>query len=107
MNTQEITLVRIYVTESDGGGEGGMKALVHRLQEEEQVRGVTVFRAIEGFGPSGHMHSSGLVDLSLDLPLVIEFFDSPEKAARIMEDLANVVPLGHMVSWSARVNAAD
>lgn len=107
MKTRDITLVRIYLTESDDKGEGGMSALLRRLQDEEQVSGVSVFRAIDGFGASGHRHGSGLVDLSLDLPLVIEFFDRPDKAGRIMEDLSAVVPVGHMVSWSARVNAAD
>lgn len=107
MKTRDITLVRIYLTEGDDKGEGGMKALLRRLQEEEKVSGVTVFRAIDGFGPSGHRHTSQLVDLSLDLPLVIEFFDSPDKTARIMEDLSALVPSGHMVSWSATVNQAD
>ena len=90
-----MTLVRVYCTE----GEGRMRKLLARLHDEEQVRGVTVFRGIAGFGASGRIHSSGLIDLALDLPLVIEFFDEPEKAARIINDLSGNVKPGHIVSW--------
>jgi PII-like signaling protein len=50
------------------------------------------------------VHSSTLLDLSLDLPLVIEFFDEPAKVKRILAHLADILPPGHVVSWSARVN---
>ncbi len=93
-------MVRIYITE----GAGIMKNMLKRLHDQEQVCGVTVFRGISGFGRSGEMHSSGLLDLSLDLPLVVEFFDEPAKAQRIMDDLSDMVAPGHMVSWNANVN---
>ena len=95
-----MTLVRVYCTE----GEGRMRKLLARLHDEEKVRGVTVFRGIAGFGASGRIHSSGLIDLALDLPLVIEFFDEPEKAARIIEDLSGSVKPGHIVSWPIHVH---
>ena len=83
MNTLDITFVRIYLTE----GEGRMESLLKRLHDEEKVQGVTVFRGISGFGSSGRLHSSSLLDMSLDLPLVIEFFDVPEKVGQILEHL--------------------
>ena len=74
MNKLEVVFVRIYLTE----GEGRLEELLQRLHDEEQVQGVTVFRGISGFGKSGKLHSSSLLDMSLDLPLVIEFFDVPQ-----------------------------
>lgn len=100
MNSRDVTMVRIYITE----GEGLMRRLLAKLHDEERVRGVTVFRGIAGFGRSGRMHSSSLLDLSLDLPIVIEFFDEPEKVRAILSHLAPLVPPGHLVSWQARVN---
>jgi PII-like signaling protein len=97
MNTIEISFVRIYLTE----GEGCMKGLLKRLHDEEKVRGVTVFRGISGFGKSGEMHSSSLLDLSLDLPVVIEFFDTPEKVEKILEHICTDVEPCHIVSWPA------
>ncbi len=71
MKTRPISLVRIYVRE----GEHVLNQIVRFLHEEQHVPGLTVLRGIIGFGDSGAMHTSSLLDLSLDLPLVIEFFD--------------------------------
>ena len=97
MNQLDVTCVRVYLTE----GEGSMEALLRCLHDEEKVQGVTVFRGISGFGKSGVMHSSSLMDMSLDLPLVIEFFDVPEKVNSILEHLCKKVEPGHIVCWPA------
>ena len=98
-----VTVVRVYITE----GDHKLKPLMARLHDEEKVRGVTVFRGISGFGKSGKMHSSSLLDLSMDLPVVIEFFDEPAKVGRILEHLDAMLEPGHVVSWEAQVNDAS
>lgn len=103
MKQTEVTLVRVYLTE----GDHQLRKLLDFLQQEEHVRGVTAFRGIAGFGPSGKLHESSLLDLSMDLPLVLEFFDSPDRAEKIMRDLNQWVGPGHMVSWSAYVNIGE
>jgi len=100
MKQRNVTMVRIYLTE----GEALLKTLLKKLHDEEKVAGVTVFRGMSGFGRSGVMHSSSLLDLSLDLPLVLEFFDEPEKIRRILAHLRDLLPPGHVVSWTAQVN---
>ena len=95
MNTLDVTFVRIYLTE----GEGRMEGLLKRLHDEEKVQGVTVFRGISGFGSSGRLHSSSLLDISLDLPLVVEFFDVPQKVEQILEHIRRDIDPGHIVSW--------
>lgn len=100
MKHSEVTVVRIYLSE----GENRMRSLLTRLHDEEKVRGVTVFRGIAGFGQSGKLHSSSLLDLSLDLPLVVEFFDKPDKIRRILSHLKDILPPGHVVSWRAQIN---
>lgn len=100
MKHSEITMVRIYLTEASDL----QKTLLAKLHDEEKVRGVTVFRGVSGFGRSGVVHSSSLLDLSLDLPLVIEFFDKPEKVKRILSHLRKLLPLGYVVSWNAQIN---
>jgi len=94
-------MVRIYLTEADAQ----LKPLLKQLHDEEQVKGVTAFRGIAGFGASGKLHSSTLVDLSLDLPVVVEFFDTPEKVDKILQHLSTQIKPGHLVHWSAEVNA--
>ncbi len=100
MKHHTVTMVRIYLTE----GEGLMEQLLARLHDDEKVRGVTVFRGITGFGRTGQMHSSLLLDLSLDLPLVVEFFDEPDKVRRILSHLKDVLQPGHVITWSAQAN---
>lgn len=103
MAIADVTMVRVYLTE----GEGRLETLLAKLHDEEKVRGVTVFRGISGFGKSGKMHSSSLLDLSMDLPVVIEFFDEPAKVGRILEHLDAMLEPGHVVSWEAQVNDAS
>lgn len=100
MKHSDVTVVRIYLTE----GETLMKLLLAKLHDEEKVRGVTVFRGVSGFGRSGVVHSSTLLDFSLDLPVVIEFFDAPDKVRRVLGHLKNQLPAGHVLSWPAQVN---
>lgn len=100
MKHSHVTVVRIYLTES----EGALKQLLAKLHDEEKVRGVTVFRGISGFGRSGKLHSASLLDLSFDLPVVIEFFDDPAKVQRILSHLKSLLPPGQVVSWPAQIN---
>jgi len=103
MKMIEVTMVRIYLSEQNGS----LDNLLKRLHDWEKVRGVTVFRAITGYGDSGAVHTSSLVDLSLDLPIVVEFFDEPTKIDNILEHLHNTIKARHMVKWSAWVNETE
>jgi uncharacterized protein len=100
MNETKVLIVRIYLHEA----KSQMEELLKYLHDEQKVRGVTVFRGITGFGTSGEYHSSKLIDMSLDLPIVIEFFDEQEKAKTIIEELNKKIKPGHIVSWPAKIN---
>jgi len=99
MKQLDVIFVRIYLTEHEGRLEG----LLNRLHDEEKVMGVTVFRGISGFGKSGRLHSSSLLDMSLDLPLVVEFFDEPHRVEAIMGHIGRDLKPGHIVSWPAKL----
>ncbi len=103
MKQIEITVARLYLTE----GEKQLDALLKRLRDWEKLRGVTVFRGISGFGDSGVIHNASLLDLSVHLPIVVEFFDTPEKIDAVIGHLERFIKPGHMVSWSARMSVAD
>lgn len=97
MATQAVTVARIYFRE----GEHLLAKLIKFLHDEEKVSGVTVLRGIAGFGPDGEMHMASLVDLSLDLPLIVEFYDLPERVEAILEHLESQMGLSHVVCWQA------
>lgn len=94
MTTREVTLVRIYLRE----GEHLLNRLIKFLHDEAKVRGVTVLGGIEGFSENGKIRSASLVDLSLDLPLIVEFYDEPLKAEGIISALVNDMHLNHIIS---------
>jgi len=96
----DVTMVRIYLTE----GETQLKTLLRRLHDWEKLRGVTVFRGISGYGDSGVIHGTQLIDLSLNLPMVVEFFDDTDKIDAIWAHLQEIIKPGHMVRWQAQVN---
>jgi PII-like signaling protein len=97
MATQPVTIARVYLRE----GEHLLNKLLKFLREEERVAGVTVLRGIAGFGADAALHTSGLVDLSLDLPLVVEFYDTPERVTPVIERLEARLGLSHVVTWPA------
>jgi PII-like signaling protein len=95
----QVTMVRIYITER----AKLRKPITRYLHDEAKVRGISVFRAVSGFGESG-THQSSFVDLSLDLPLTIEFFDHPDKVKLSLEKLSTMVKPEHLVFWDAWAN---
>lgn len=102
MKTLDVVVVRIYITEASHV----LNKIVSYLKTEANIRGVSVFRAISGFGDTG-FHTTSLLDLSLDLPLVIEFFDQKNKVAIALEHLNETVKHAHIVFWDAKVNTSS
>lgn len=100
MNSLNVIVVRIYITESSHL----LKKIMNYLSNEVKVRGVTVFRAIQGAGESGS-HTTSFLDLSLDLPLTIEFFDEKERVLLALEHLNTLVNPEHIIFWEAKTNA--
>lgn len=98
MTREKVLVVRIYLNEGPR-----LERLLRYLHDESGVRGVTVFRGITGFGPSGHVHSAKLVESALDLPVVVEFFDADLRAREVLAHLTTLVDPGHAVSWPAEV----
>lgn len=99
MKTMEVIVVRVYITESSHL----LKTILGYLKNEAKIRGVSVFRAISGFGETGS-HTSSFIDLSLDLPLIVEFFDSKDKINSALEHLNKIIKHEHIVFWEASAN---
>lgn len=99
MKSVRVTVVRIYITESSGK----LKKIVNYLKNTAKIRGITVFRAVSGFGESGE-HTASLLDLSLDLPLTIEFFDHPDHIENALTEISTMVKPEHIITWEANAN---
>lgn len=98
----EVTIVRIYLSEADHGPKRTlMQDVLNILSKQHKVKGVTVFRGIAGFGNSGQVHASDMLRIMVDLPIVIEFFDTPQVAQAVLTVLRPLIPDGRIISWSA------
>jgi uncharacterized protein len=94
-------LLRIFIGESDKHEGMPMYEWIVRKAKEQGLSGATVLRGVQGFGAHSRIHSSKILDLSTDLPLIIEIVDDPEKIESflqlvdqvILEGLATVQPV--------------
>ena len=77
------TLLRIFIGESDKyEGKNLYKFLTNYLRENKNA-GITVLRGITGFGKASLIHTSDLLELSGDLPIVIEIADTEDNINRL------------------------
>jgi CBS domain-containing protein len=86
--------VRIYVNEGDLHRHQPIVAAVIALLRKEGAAGATIFRAIEGFGASGEIHTLRFVDIAARLPVLIEWIDRAEEVERLLPLVKEVVKRG-------------
>jgi hypothetical protein len=94
----EQILIRIIVGESDKWQHQPLhRALVERLRKEG-FAGATVLHGIAGFGARSVIHTTHLLDLSTDLPVVIEVVEDAAHADRLVEILDEMMVQGGLVT---------
>jgi PII-like signaling protein len=87
----ERVLMRIHIGERDKyEGEPLYWAIVQLLRKRHYA-GATVTRGIMSFGASSQIHTSRFLELSMDLPIVVECVDTEEKIQEILPDLDAMV----------------
>ncbi len=99
----EATLLRIFIGESDRY-EG--RPLHEALVEEARRRGLagaTVLRGFLGYGANSRIHTSKVLRLSEDLPIVVEIVDAPDKIEAFLPDLDRMMDEGMVTLERARV----
>lgn len=76
--------LRVYVGESERlGGKPLYEAIVLKARELA-LAGATVLRAPMGFGANSHLHTTKVLRLSQDLPMIVEIVDLPARIALIL-----------------------
>jgi PII-like signaling protein len=84
-------LVRIYIGEADHHeGKPLYQAIVEFLRARGMA-GATVLRGIEGYGANARLHTTRLLRLSEDLPLLIEVVDQEDRMRAILPELDEMV----------------
>jgi len=75
----DAVLLRIFIGENDRADHKPLYEAIVLKAREMHLAGATVLRGPMGFGKSSRLHTSKIIRLSMDLPLVIEIVDSEEK----------------------------
>jgi PII-like signaling protein len=91
---QDAMLLRIFIGESDRWQHQPLYEAIVLKAREAHLAGATVLRGPMGFGKSSRLHTSKILRLSMDLPLVIEIIDSEEKIRAFLPVLDGMISGG-------------
>jgi len=87
----------IFIGEADRHGHTPLATeIVHRAHAAG-LAGASVFRGVEGFGASNHIHTTRMLSLSDDLPIAIVIVDSDERIQAFLADLDELITEGLVI----------
>ena len=87
----ERVLMRIHLGEHDKFHGKPLYQAIVELLRKKQYAGATVFRGIMGFGPSAKLHTDRFLELSVDLPIVVECIDTEERIDAVLPELDEMI----------------
>lgn len=99
----EADLLRIFIGEADKHQGLPLYEAITREARRAGLAGATVVRGLLGFGADSRMHTAKILDLSEDLPLVVEIVDTPEKIESFLPTLDGMVTEGLVTIEKVRV----
>jgi uncharacterized protein len=91
---KQALLLRIFIGENDKFGGSPLYAAIVLKARELHLAGATVLRGPMGFGASSRLHTTKILRLSEDLPLVIEIVDSEDKINSFLPTLDEMMTSG-------------
>jgi len=98
-------LLRIFIGESDKdpGGDRPLYEAIVRKAKEAHLAGATVLRGPMGFGRHSRVHTAKLLELSTDLPVVIEIVDAEERIDEFLPTVDELVTEGLVTLEAVRI----
>jgi PII-like signaling protein len=100
---EDAVLLRIFIGESDRHRHQPLYEAIVLKAREMHMAGATVLRGPMGFGKSSHLHTTKILRLSMDLPIVIEIVDSEEKVNAFLPALDKIIGGGLVTLERAKV----
>ncbi len=99
----EAMLLRVFIGESDRWHHQPLYEAIVLKARELHLAGATVLRGPMGFGKSSRLHTTKILRLSVDLPLVIEIVDTEDKIQQFLPVLDEMMKGGLVTLEKARV----
>jgi len=100
---QDAVLLRIFLGERDRWQHQPLYEAIVMAAREAHLAGATVLRGSMGFGKASRLHTSKILRLSEDLPLVIEIVDREEKINAFLPTLAKMIGGGLITMEKVKV----
>src|SRR5881296_3109504 len=100
---QDAVLLRIFLGESDRWHHQPLYEAIVLKAREMHLAGATVLRGPMGFGKSSRLHTAKILQLSMDLPMVIEIVDSEDKIQGFLPELNQMMKGGLVTMEKVRV----
>jgi PII-like signaling protein len=98
-------LLRAYLGESDRHGGLPLYEAIVLKAREEGLAGATVLRSPMGFGANSHLHTAKILQLSADLPFIVEIVDAEEKIRAFLPILETMMGGGLVCLQNVEVAA--
>ena len=86
----QAVLLRVFVGESDKLGHLPLYEAIVKQARDANLAGATVLKGVMGFGASARIRTHKILDLSADLPLVIEIVDEEDKMRSFQKKLSEL-----------------
>lgn len=99
----ENLLMRIFIAEGDRYEHRPLYEALVEMLRKEGFAGATVLRGICGFGAHSVYHAQKLLDLSADLPMIVEAVESEEKINKVMPRIDEMMSGGMITLEKVRV----
>jgi PII-like signaling protein len=99
----ERVLMRIHIGERDKHKGKPLYQEIVELLRRKQYAGATVLRAIMGFGASSHVRTDRFVELSVDLPIIVECIETEDRIEAILPELDTMIGGGLITLERAKV----
>jgi hypothetical protein len=101
--SRDAMLLRIFIGEDDKADHKPLYEAIVLKAREMHLAGATVLRGPLGFGHSSVLHTTKIVRLSQDLPIVIEIVDSEEKINAFIDAVEGIMGSGLMTLEKVKV----
>ena len=99
----ERTLMRIHIGESDKWKGRALHDAIVQMLRKEGFSGATVLRGVAGYGGSSVLHTDKLLQMSQDLPIIVEVIESHEKIEKILPRIDEMLEGGIVTLEKVRV----
>jgi PII-like signaling protein len=96
-------LLRIFIGESDHFKGKPLYMHIVEMLKAEGIAGTTVFRGITGFGKHSRIHTTSILRLSTDMPILIEVADLEENIDKIRPKLDEVINQGLITEEKVKI----